>query len=209
MIDMLLIILAREEIELLTKKKHKTMGQYLSIGLLTRVSIDATKAAKEKISLEMASKKLQKESGLLLEHYEQTKEDDYWVWTLKKEVLAASLIPFLEEFYEAYYIDEKSDSQDVLRALRASSLEQWLQMAEDKKFYAFQEDGYGHSNYLYFKDVDFRPSLRWSFDAIMLASAGKILMEVYNDMFEFLSHTIQHRFANSPLGGALQIYITG
>lgn len=184
------------------------MGQYLSIGLVTEISISVAKAQSKTITLKEVETQFLQQNGILLSNYTLSNKDEYWVWQLKWEIIEKELIPFLTQFYAAYYSKSsyyKSDCEKLLKKLSETPSNKWLEIAEKSNFRVFCKDDYAESGYI---SVEGK-SLPWHFDVISLAAEGKILMEEYGNMFNFCSKAIQHQFSSFLLGKALWMYITG
>ncbi len=185
------------------------MGQYLAIGLVTVVVASKTEMEKGKISQAELIAEMERQLHFAPALFELQETADSLRFLLKQDVLQAQLLPFLEEFYPFVYDEDDEDgSGKALTRLRATEPSTWLEVAEGKYFYSFQEDRYGHGDTLYFKK-DFRPKVRISYKHILLSMEGKIIMEEYGRQFHFFKHCMVQAFAKHPLAGALRVYITG
>ena len=77
------------------------------------------------------------------------------------------------------------------------TLNEWLDLADEKPYQAFQLDGYV---------LDYTPfprgwtnSLETGVNQIILSLDGKIWMEFYNELFEFFTNLIKERLSKYQL----------
>ncbi len=186
------------------------MGQYLAMGIMTRVATSKEKANKEHIQLETVLQKMQQTFHFAPELYDFTDHANYWVWELKKDIWEPELSSFLKEVYPLLYAQQSStDCDDVLEKLSSTPASSWLQIAKEKSFEAFQFDEYGEGEYLHFKELTFQPTLKVSVESVALAMEGKIVMEVYGQLFHFFQYCFQKTFSSFQLSKAIRLYITG
>lgn len=183
------------------------MGRFLATGLMTKISASKKEMEKGKITIDELKEKAEKSLHFDLSLYELSETDNYYIFTLKTEVLAEQLIPFLNDFL--FRIGNSSEeAQEVIDKLKKHPPENWLKLAEEKSMTYFQDDAYGDPEYLYFLK-DFRPSVQLNFDSILFAIEGKILMEEYGQQFTFFKYCITQTYKQYPIATALRIYITG
>lgn len=184
------------------------MGQYLAIGLATKMNIDRADNEAAKWSFEELTEHMQGSLALSLDNYQlETCEDD-WVWTLRPELLEVELIAFLQAIYPELYPepDEKNESEAVLQGLKLRKPEDWLAWAQQKPHYVFQMDNYGSSDYL---SAPFGQRVHVHYQHVLLSMQGKILIEEYGRHFLFFKQCIAHRFGNFALARSVRVYITG
>jgi hypothetical protein len=183
------------------------MGQYLAIGLVTRFSASKKELQKKNLSKEELmtafSNKFDVENSL----YDLLEESDAFLFSLKKDVFATQLIPFLEKFYPSLY-PNPNDYEDTLKELKDSASDTWLEMAEERGSEPFQLDNYAESEYLHF-GKGFNTHISVGVTAIILSLEGKISMETYGTQFRFFKHCIQKTFSEFLLAKAIKVYITG
>lgn len=184
------------------------MGQFLSTGLVTRMSVSKQEMQKGKINIEEVRERLQTNFHYNLSIFDEKEEDEYITWTISNKLMEEELIFFLKEFL--YRItDDSGNADDVINKLEEKGVKNWLEIAEEKELYDFQIDKYGESEYLYFSNKDFRPSVRIDFTNIMLSAEGKIMMETYGRQFNFYKYCMIQTYKEFKIASALRIYITG
>jgi hypothetical protein len=181
------------------------MGQYLAVGMVTKITTDKTAALKYKISAEDISAV----KGATMAIYDFQDKKDSWQWALKPSIFEAELLPFLETLYPDLYGDGGSDCAEVLAQLRELPSTQWITFLENEGFEAFQFDGYGESDYLSFPDKGYSAKIRLNYETIILALEGKISMESYGQLFGFFQDAIWNQYKAFELSKTLRIYITG
>ncbi len=184
------------------------MGQYLAIGLSTKISVNRAELEATKWSFEYLVEQMSGKLALSLDNYHLEARPDEWLWTLRPELLAAELIPLLEALYPALYPlpDPDNDSEAVLRGLRERDPGEWMEWANRKPHYLFQDDPYGTSDYL---RADFGRRVGIHYRDLALSMEGKILMEEYGRQFRFFQQCLAHRFGDFALARSLRVYITG
>lgn len=186
------------------------MGQYLAIGITTRLTISKEEATKAKISFEEALQKMQQTLNFSADIYDFSEEKTYWLWSLKKEIWECELLHFLKTIYPLLYINKAyTVYEEVLKALSETAAQNWLKLAEDKSFSSFQIDEYGESERLYFDEKPFQPKISVNSKSVILAMEGKIMMEVYGNFFKFFMLCVQKAFPNFQISKAIRVYITG
>lgn len=186
------------------------MGQYLAVGLITKLSVSKKQAEKAKITLDEAVQNLTQNTHFRAEVYDFSAEEETWVWTLKKEIWESELYDFLKIIYPLLYINkEYADYDEVIEKLSQTDPTSWMELANKKSFTAFQMDKYGASEWLSFDEKPFKPELTVNYISVALAMEGKIMMETYGSMFNFFKICVQKSFAEFQLSKAIRIYITG
>ena len=182
------------------------MGQYLAIGITTKLIIDKSKLEKAKLSIDEAKEALTKKYHFVQDLYNFDEDNENYVFTLKDELVHTQLLPLLRELYPLLYQDE-TDYSDVLKKLTDKDPSTWLQWAENKPEHAFQMDGYGERDYI--KGKSFSRSVPIYHYSLMLSMEGKIIMETYGRHFTFFKYTMMKSFPEFNLAGAFRVYITG
>ena len=183
------------------------MGRYLAIGLVTECGSSKIKLEQQNVTQEELIDGMKNKLHFDPTIYNLSEVNNNYLFTLKPDVLAQQLIPFLEKSYPLLYSDT-TDYQQALDALKKTSPEQWLNLAEQKQEVAFQIDKYGQNEYFRF-DKPFRPSASIFSTSVMLAAEGKISMESSGMLFNVFRYCLQQTFINFPIAGAIRIYITG
>jgi hypothetical protein len=186
------------------------MGQYLALGITTKLTVSKEEAAEVKISLDEVLQKMQQTLHFSSDIYDFSEEKGYWSWTLKKAIWEDELLNFLKTIYPLLYLDKGyEDYEEVLEKLSQYEASSWLEIAEGKSFSSFQIDHYGEDERLYFNDKPFRPKIKVSLESVALAMEGKIMMEVYGGFFNFFKLCIQKAFPDYQISKAIRVYITG
>jgi hypothetical protein len=186
------------------------MGQFLHIGLVYQIAFDKKEFDKTKLTLPEVTAKIDSTFLVNSNLYEmEIDTDGDYIFTLKKNVMEAHFLAFLEVFYTEFYGNDTLYYESILAKLQDKTAEDWIKMAERKYEEAYQmSDRFDTIHYLYFDDKPFCPELELHFRAITLAMAGKILMEAYYKMFGFFTKNLQTTFAQNPLSQTLKIYIS-
>jgi len=184
------------------------MGQFLAIGIPYQIFVSPERAYKP-ITLDDVRTEMERSLLYDLSLYEAKTDGTTHIFTLKLEPLFEGLLPFLEAFYPAIHPnEEKSDWQEVLEKLRNTPFEQWLEMASNKSYCAFQLDKHSGSKYLELQ-IDFRPTVRIRLDCIILhLGYGKVITEGIGDFTRFFKYCFREAFAEHPLAKAVEIYVT-
>lgn len=180
------------------------MGQFLAIGIVSKIGVAKKQVNKAQISIEQLQEKMQQECYFLPELYEVSETEDFYYFQLKQVVLYEQLIPFLKKIYPLLY-DNSAYYESVLSTLGTLPPSEWLSWAQTKPEEAFQFDEYGSCDYLRqgFSDIDVY------YDSLLLSMEGKISMETYGRQFRFFKYAMVQAFKSFTLAGALRVYITG
>jgi hypothetical protein len=184
------------------------MGQFLAIGIATKFGTTKKELQKQDITKDELIKQLQVENSFEPELYDFSESEQYYLFTLKKEIFETQLIPFLEKFYPMVYPKNSSDYTDVLNKLKNSESGAWDEIADNKYFESYQLDDYAEPDYIYF-DKPFNPYAKMFSTSIMLSMEGKIMMEQYGRQFKFFKLCMQKAFPEFLIAKALRVYITG
>lgn len=187
---------------------HDTMGQYLAIGLATRIAADRKKAADAGLDDHALALRMQESLGFVPANYQSAHTDTDWVWQLRTERLASDLIPLLEAVYPLLYpaAGSGNDTAEVLAKLAGMPPEEWLPWMKEASLYSFQDDRYGSGDSLRTGTGSRIPVY---YRHVALSMEGKIVMEEYGRHFRFFQHCIAAAFPSLPLAGSLRVYITG
>lgn len=186
------------------------MGQFLSIGLRISAAIhkkDVKKHLDEEKSVDDILSQIE-EKYRLTDIYERKEKDDYYVYSLKKDVLDKEYIPFIEKFYALrYYGGNNLDSAAAVEKLKSlPDTSARLTLLEKKSFQTYQEGD----------NVDYFYPDKWcsseicihSYNAI-LSLDGKIIMECYGSVFDFFRRSIAAQMTEFELSKALTVWIDG
>ena len=186
------------------------MGQFLSIGIVTRLGILKKEMEKGRIEPAEVFELIENTLHYPIDIYEVTENEDAIFLTLKNDIITSELIPFLEKFYPIMYRD-KNDCifvSDIINKLKNTPPVEWMNIAENDPHYFFQMDKYAENDRLYF-DKDFKPRINVRYKCISLSTEGKIVMEEYGRQFNFMKYCMNEAFKAFSIAGALRVYITG
>jgi len=186
------------------------MGQYLAMGLTYKISASLNEMKKKQISKEELRQELEQNLLFDMKLYDETETNKSLVFTLKNQELEKGLIPFLEVFYPVAYGKQKEKKYEaVLRELQATPSTQWLELAEENRYYAFQYDPYAEPGYISFSKP-FNPGIGIDFGCIMLtAGHGKIVTEGIDNLMGIFKYCMIGTFKEHPIVKSMQIYISG
>lgn len=180
------------------------MGQFLAIGLVTKIGVEKKEVDKAQLNLKQLQKKMKEELHYIPEIYVASDEEDFYQFILKDDIFHAQLIPFLKEIYPFLY-DSSMYYDNIIKKLKTLPPSEWLQWAAGKPEEAFQFDEYGMQDYMM---INHR-KIRVSYDCLLLSMEGKIIMEVFGRQFKFFKYTMIQTFKQFRIAGALRTYITG
>jgi hypothetical protein len=187
------------------------MGQFIAIGLMYDAVVSRKEMDKGHITVEELRNEMQQSLSYDMTFYDEEITDEYIVYTLKDDVMKEGLIPFLEVFYPVIQPDEKKEEYTkILKILKSTALDEWFEYAEVRTAEpVFIMDEYAQSRNIHFKK-DFGPSVRVSFDFIMLkVGYGKIITEGVYDFFDIFKYCISETFKDYPIAKSISAYITG
>ena len=180
------------------------MGQFLAIGITTDIGIAKEKLDRYELSIEKFQTEMQSVLHFQADIYQINEGDEFYEFTLKDEIMAVQLLPFLQVVYPLLY--RKSIYYDaVLEKLAHLPSEEWLAWSKEKSEASFQFDRYGSCDYL----SDKYNHLEIHQYGILLSMEGKTSMEVYGRQFNFFRYTMQQAFKQFSIAGALRVYLTG
>jgi len=111
--------------------KEDNMGQFLAIGLATKISAEKAEAKKAGLDREQLQEAMREKLHYPPEIYTATDTDEFYVFSLKESTFQAELIPFLKTFYPLVY-DEPVYYGNIVEKLEALPPSEWLSWAEGK-----------------------------------------------------------------------------
>lgn len=180
------------------------MGQFLAIGLVTKIKVEKAKVQQAQMSVGELQEKIQQKYGFNADLYELIENEEVYEFELKKEILFEQLLPFLKTIYPLLY-DESIYYDSILEKLGSMSSSQWMEFVRRESEEAFQFDKYGECDCLTEKFID----IKIYYESLILSMEGKILMETYGQLFQFFKLTMMQTFKEFSLASALRVYITG
>ncbi len=189
---------------LMFQEKVNTMGQFLAIGLTTKISVKKSEADKAHLNIDQVQEHMQHDLHYVPDIYTASEDDEWHSFLLNEDVFHTQLLPLLKTLYPLLY-PELVYYGDILQTLTTLPPSEWLQWAQRKSEEAFQFDEYGMWDYITRNHVD----IRVYYDCLLLSMEGKIVMETFGRQFTFLKYTMLQTFQQFSLAGALRMYITG
>ena len=180
------------------------MGQFLAIGLATKIGVKKTEVDKAQLNIEQFQEKMKQELHYIPEIYVISDDNDFYHFILKDDIFHAQLIPFLKVIYPLLY-DRSEYYDNIIKELKTLPPSEWLQWAEGKPEEAFQFDVYGMWDYL----EKNHSRIRVYYECLLLSMEGKIVMEEFGRQFKFFKYTMAQTFREFSIAGALRTYITG
>ena len=185
------------------------MGQFLAIGLVSRVSISKDEMKACNMLISEVKSKLENDLHFNMDIFSETEKEDYFIFSLKNDIFQHELIPMLEKLYPLLYHNSRYSSYiHTLSKLKSTSPSEWMALAEEKSHEEFQIDPYGMYDLLYC-DKNHFDHIKISYQSIMLSAEGKIAMEVYGRQFNFFKYCIVQTLIEFSLAKAIRVYITG
>jgi len=180
------------------------MGQFLAIGLVTKIRVNKAEVDKAQLTLEQLQGTMTHALHYIPEIYVVSEHGDVYNFLLNDDIFQTQLLPLLNTRSPLLY-DHTASYGNVLKELDTLSPSTWLQWAQGKSEAAFQFDTYGM-----WDDVEEHHSrIRVSYECLLLSMEGKIVMEEFGRQFNFFKYTMMHTFRQFSLAGALRVYITG
>lgn len=185
------------------------MGQFLAIGLRIRAAVRIEEAKRH-----LNGKSVDDILGQIEERYRlsdiyELKEDgEYYVYSLRKDVLDREYVPFIEKFYALrYYGGDNLDSGAAVEELKnLPDTYARLVLLEKKSFQTYQEGA--DVDYFYPDKYISNKTRVYSRNAI-LSLDGKILIECYGSVFDFFRRSIAAQMPEFELAKALTVWIDG
>ena len=181
------------------------MGQYLVIGIATRISANKERVMNEFQNVDKFKTQFEKtfnESG----NYQLEETDNYYYLNLKSEVADKEWVDFLRSFYKLRYTRD-CGQDDVIEALSQSNdLKSKLDIAKAGGHFCYRADYYPY--YLMENPYSYRDMLV-GVDMVILSTDGKIVMECYHDLFDFFARLIRQELKDFRLAGSLMVEIWG
>lgn len=181
------------------------MGCYLVIGIATEIVADKVEAERQFKGIENFKAAFEKKfnpNGI----YQMKETESRIVLELKPEIIEKEWVEFIQAFYDIRYTAGESDHQCTMEAIsKENSIEAWYKLAAQKCFESYQDLP------LYFFPMEspgFWDDFYVGMDLIIFSLDGKIMMECYHSLCEFLTRMIREKLANYLLSESLFVYIS-
>lgn len=184
------------------------MGQYLTIGIATKISISKDRAMRQASatpeSIKEALELNYNKSGIYT--LEETERSVFLA--LRPEVAEAELVDMLQDFYALRYSDKDEYIKEMMDTLKKhTKWEELKEIANEKRFYYFQRDEYVIASTPY--PGGWTNSLDTDLEQILLSADGKIIMECWGNLFRFFTRLIKERLSKYKLADGLLVAISG
>lgn len=183
------------------------MGQYLSIGIYTRISASRRAAESQYNSIDECRENIVKDKELDENLYDFHVDDEDVYFTLKPDVLSRDIVELAKRFYAMRYAyGNKHDVEEALAALEKCKNDQdVIELAQSKHFHCFR-DSFTYDSVSATRSIG---GMLIKVRSITLSIDGKIIMESYGELFSFFTSLIQEKLADIPLSKALHVFIDG
>lgn len=180
------------------------MGRFLVIGIATRMVADkkrCEKAFKDVDGLKAAMEQQFNSGGI----YQMSETESKVILELKPEVAEKEWIDFIRAFYDIRYTDYVERDMVFEELSQKDNLKDWLEIAKRKKYEGYQAIDF------YFYPLEglsffYHPYVRM--DMVILSLDGRIMMECYDDLFDFFTRLIREKLSNYRLADSLIVDIT-
>lgn len=194
-----------------TQKKCKTqnMGQYLTIGIVTKLRVGKERAKKQASATpEEVRDALQKAFNKTGIYSLEENEDAIWL-ALRPEIAEPEWIDFLHDFYNLRYPDQQTRENvvDMEEIKTRKDLKEWIEYAAEKNCHAYQLDPYVYCSIPFPRG--WTNTLDTGAEQIILSIDGKIMMECFRDLFDFFESLIKERLSKYRLSDSLLVSISG
>lgn len=184
------------------------MGQYLAIGLRLKVAMNKKDLdnRQDGVTSDDVFSRIEKKCNLN-EIYEKTEKENYFVYSLKEDILDKELIPFLRKFYSLRYPNDTDyGTARVIEELeKIQDTSSRLTILRERRYPTYQ-DG---DEFDYYEIKGLWDSVRISCSNAILSLDGKIIMECYGDVFAFFRRCIISQMSEFKLAQALSVWIDG
>ena len=179
------------------------MGQFLVIGIATRITADKLRVEKEfkdiKYFKTLFEKKINSAGIYQLSETENTIE-----LRLKSEIAEQEWPDFIQAFYSLRYQPHEND--EIIEYLyQRKTLKEWISLGEEKLYQNYQ---LANLHY-YIHDYHFNCNIPILMNMMVLSLDGKIIMECYDELFAFFTRLIRERLSNYRLANSLCVDIIG
>lgn len=177
------------------------MGQYLATGLTVSLLVK-----KDNKDVELSQINAAISSLYPLELFTEKDQEQYFCWYVNPSLLEDRFSEFIRA-YLTLYRDSSEKIDKLITALDSSqSIDEMVTMAQNKSFYNFQWDEYGHPFYI---PLPFGRRLELLHTDIILTMDGKIVTEGINQFLALTTSCLRQTFAQYPAAAVLNAYLTG
>ena len=171
------------------------MGQYLSIGLATKIYVEKDRLGKEDLEKAFIN-------NFKLSLYDVSEDEDCYILNLKEEVLENNLIELLGEMEQKATKSEKEKYIKAKKELKGKNYKELLDIADKQSVYKFQLLKYGN-------DISYMLENGGAYcQIISIESDGKVYFECYYDIFTFIRNSVIESL-NNELKYAVVVTIIG
>lgn len=172
---------------------------YSAVGICISFSVN-----KENYKLEEVETALSKK--YYLPNYECREIDSVWKWELKEDLFNSSFTDFVLQQFELYG-EAHLEGIEMLTTelLTCTNKQDFIDLAMSEDHYHFQWDNGGESEWA---SIVLGKHIDINYECIILFSEGKIKMEGWEDIFQYLSKQIGLANPDFPIAKAMKVYIT-
>jgi hypothetical protein len=179
------------------------MGQYLMIGLATRIVADKNRVrygsdAMQNLMTELNNRFNTKDIYMI------TEDEECVYFDLKPEVAEEEMVDFLTAYYKLRFGEGALEPKWIIEDVsKLKKLSEWIDLAQKKEYENFQE------GCLYYTVDNEKKQLCTSvmIEYIVLNMTGKIIMECFNDLFLFFTRLIREKLPTYRLAHSLFVSI--
>lgn len=183
------------------------MGQYLSIGIATSISVNKEDAMQEGLVSITEVKNVLSEQYNNRNIYDWEEDEKYVRLKLRPDVAEQEWIDFLSDFYQERYRNGRVAHVNMEELKKLNTLDGWLKLANENKYPHYQSD----SPFYYYTELPGRygRGIRTNVSMIDLSLDGKILIECYEGLFHFIERLLRKRFSKYRLSDSLIVALGG
>ena len=163
------------------------MGQYLAVGVATKIFVEKRGEKKENLRDEF-------NKNFNLKLYDIYEEEKYFILMLKKDIFEKNILELIREMKPKTRQEDDDDYNNIEMELCKKKYDEILEIAKEKKLYKFQFfEGSEFTN-----DVTYMlKKSRIAFcDIIGIEIDGKAFFECYYNIFSFLRNSIIESLKN-------------
>jgi len=178
------------------------LGQYLQLGICSRIVIQKERTAKLNVSIEKVTEALDKVMDMSL--FERGDTEEQYIFTIKEFIVLDQLNQFLEFQFSLYPQQHYKESfETALKAVsEQSSLQNILELAKARKFSCFQRNII--TDEILVNDWH---GLKVEYDMWIMFVEGKLVMETYNNFLRYFEKQVRTSSKNWSISGAFRCFI--
>lgn len=183
------------------------MGQYLAIGITTRLSVRLIEPRYKVEEPAVRAAVMRHLPDLSIFDNCHPWDGTSLTYELKAPIWESGLIELLEEVYPRLRGSSDGAQDSVLNALRSTAPQDWVAVAKSGNNGCFFLDHPFPDTELL--DASFRPRVELTFEMVGLFLEGKMMAECWKESFRFFQYCIGRTFSEHALAKALRVYFSG